>query len=463
MFDTIEIPLWFVWIAGLLAFAGLIDRILVPSVGWYLRRRFNRVINKLNTTLSLEIPPFKLTRRRIMIDRLAHDPKVINAIMEHMEEEDLPYQVAADRAKHYAREIVPSFSAFAYFSMGTRLSNWLSNKLYRVRLGFLDEGALDAIDPHATVVFVMNHRSNMDYVLVTYLAARRSALAYAVGEWARVWPLKQIISSMGAYFIRRKSRNLLYRRVLARYVQMATEGGVAQAIFPEGGLTRQGELLPAKLGLLSYIVADFDSQSSRDVVFVPVGLNYDRVLEDRVLVASAGVERANFGQKIWGALYFVGNHIVMRLRGRFHRFGYASVSFGHPLSLKAFLTTDTADTPDEMTRNLGDKIMKEVGRAVPILPVSLICRVLVAHNATSITRVDLAAKARTELDVLLANGAYTHILPKKYDSAIAFGIDHMMLRHILKKGVGGLEINPKEAGLVRYYANAIAHFHIPTV
>lgn len=47
------------------------------------------------------------------------------------------------------------------------------------------------------MVFVINHRSNMDYILVTYLVAERSALSYAVGEWARVWPLKQLVRAMG--------------------------------------------------------------------------------------------------------------------------------------------------------------------------------------------------------------------------------------------------------------------------
>ena len=73
----------------------------------------------------------------------------------------------------------------------------------------------------------MNHRSNMDYVLVAFLAAERVALSYAVGEGARVWPLQQLIRSMGAYFVRRDSREPLYRKVLARYVHMAVAGGLA--------------------------------------------------------------------------------------------------------------------------------------------------------------------------------------------------------------------------------------------
>ena len=40
--------------------------------------------------------------------------------------------------------------------------------------------------------------------------------------------------------MRRDSSNALYRKALARYVHMATTSGVAQAVFPEGGLTRDG-------------------------------------------------------------------------------------------------------------------------------------------------------------------------------------------------------------------------------
>ena len=109
---------------------------------------------------------------------------------------------------------------------------------------------LERIDPNATVVLVMNHRSNMDYVLAAFLAADQAALSYAVGEWARIWPLSALIRSMGAYFVRRDSKDELYRRVLERYVAMATEAGVPQALFPEGGLTRDGRMREPKLGVI---------------------------------------------------------------------------------------------------------------------------------------------------------------------------------------------------------------------
>jgi hypothetical protein len=174
-----------------------------------------------------------------------------------------------ERVKRYASDIVPSFSAYAYFRIGTRIARSISQMLYRVRIGYRNDEALAAVDPSSSVIFVINHRSNMDYVLVTYVAATSSALSYAVGEWAQVWGLRGLIKSMGAYFINRDSREALYRKVLARYVHMATSAGVTQAIFPEGGLSRDGRLRPPKFGLLSYMVAGFDPLGPRDVVFVP--------------------------------------------------------------------------------------------------------------------------------------------------------------------------------------------------
>src|SRR3990172_4097513 len=155
----------------------------------------------------------------------------------------------------------------------------------------------------------MNHRSNMDYVLVAFLAAERVALSYAVGEWARIWPLQTLIRSMGAYFVRRNSGDALYRVVLQRYVQMATESGVPQAVFPEGGLSVDGRLRSPRLGLLDYMLKTFDPDGERDLVFIPVGVNYDRVLEDRTLLlkSDAAPPRRGFSHAVAVTLGFAGS------------------------------------------------------------------------------------------------------------------------------------------------------------
>ena len=253
MFRPVEVSLWLLILILGFAGASFATHFLFPSVRWFFRRRAEKALARLNARLDRKIDLFKLARRSDMVARLSYDARVVEAAMAHATSAGIPNDVAFQEARRYAREIVPGFSATVYFGFGTRAAKWLSGLLFKVRVGQVDQD-LGNIDPKAAVVFVMNHRSNLDYVLVTWLVADRSAVSYAVGEWARVWPLSGLIRSMGAYFIRRNSRNALYRRVLARYVQMATAEGATQAIFPEGGLSLDGRVGPAKLGLLSYIV-----------------------------------------------------------------------------------------------------------------------------------------------------------------------------------------------------------------
>ena len=235
MSSTVTLPLWLVVFVGVLSIIAALDHLLLPSARWVMRRRLNRAIDELNTRLKLRIQPFKLAKRQSLIDQLVFDPEVLEEIERYAESNGVTRAAAQEQARHYAREIVPSFSAYAYFGVGARLARWVSTVFYRVRLGYMDEDALKTVDPNSAVIFVINHRSNMDYVLVTYMAATSSALSYAVGEWARVWLLQTLIRSMGAYFVRRDSREPLYRRVLARYVHMAVSGGWRRPCFRKVG------------------------------------------------------------------------------------------------------------------------------------------------------------------------------------------------------------------------------------
>jgi glycerol-3-phosphate O-acyltransferase len=90
MFGIIEIPIWLAISGGLLMIFGLLDRVLVPSVRWYFRRRFERLINKLNDRLDLKLQPFKLMQRRVMIDRLTYDPEVMDAALDYAQNNQIP-------------------------------------------------------------------------------------------------------------------------------------------------------------------------------------------------------------------------------------------------------------------------------------------------------------------------------------------------------------------------------------
>jgi glycerol-3-phosphate O-acyltransferase len=437
---TVTLPLWAVVLILVLAGLAALDRVLVPSVRWVLRRRMERAVARLNTRLQRPIEPFKLAARHDLIVRLAYDPAVTAAAAQHARAAGIPPQVAFAEARDYAREIVPAFSATLYFGVAIRLARWLSRAFYRVRVGRID-AALGAIDPEATVIFVMNHRSNMDYVLITWLVAGRSAIAYAVGEWARVWPLSAMIRAMGAYFIRRTgSRNTLYRRVLARHVQMLTAEGTTQAIFPEGGLSLDGRVGPARLGLLSYVVEGFDG-AGRDVVFVPVGLAYDRVLEDRVLLGAAASGGRRFRARPVAAMGFLLGLWFKSLRGRYTGLGTAAAGFGTPVSLKAHVAAGGTVT------TLGACLMAEIARVVPILPVPLAAAALAQGP---VARSDLAGRMQGLAALLAAGGAVLKLPPQGLAAAVEEGLRPLQARAAIVEHDGVLTV--RDQALVAFYA-----------
>ncbi|MFZ5964007.1 1-acyl-sn-glycerol-3-phosphate acyltransferase [Thalassococcus sp. BH17M4-6] len=446
MTSTISLPVWVFVLILLFAAVTFASHFLFPSVRWFLRRRAERVVARLNARLERPIQPFELARRTDMIQRLCYDPQVTEAIVQHARENGVREDVAFEKARRYAREIVPSFSATAYFSIAIRLARLFSNALYHVRLGHQGDTTLADVDPDATVVFVMNHRSNMDYVLVTYLAAQRSALSYAVGEWARVWPLSFLIKAMGAYFIRRKSRNALYRRVLARYVQMATAGGVAQAMFPEGGLSLTGALAEPKIGLLKYLTDDADLKA-RDIVFVPVALNYDRVLEDRILIEAGASGTRRFRARISVVAFFALRLLWRRITGRFKRFGYAAVSFGKPLSLRG--DPALASDPDA----LASRIMGRIADAVPVLPVPLLAHILLTGGPLDRAGLEKAFASRTaHLDPRILH------LPRDSRSfAVEGALTILTRRGMIKDTADGFAVVDAERATLEYYANSIRH------
>ncbi len=466
MSGNVTLPFWIAAVLLLLAAWAALDRLLIPSVRWFLRRRVNMVLEEIGKRLHLEVRPFSLTKRQVLIDRLVYDPKIVEAVGARAKENNLPRNVVMAEAERYAKEIVPSFNAYAYFRIGYWTAKKIAEILYRVRVGFTDEEGLAAVDRKASVVFVMNHRSNMDYVLVSYLAATRTALSYAVGEWARIWPLQTLIRSLGAYFIRRDSRNPLYRLVLERYVAMATEGGVVQAVFPEGGLTRDGSLRSPKLGLLDYMTRSFHPGWERDIVFIPVGINYDRTFEDRsqLLSLDGKARRKSLPFVLGTSLRFLLRNLLLMIRGRWYRFGYACVNFGTPVSMKRFcqrLGTDFRSLEREerfaKVETLAGELMAAVGKVIPVLPVSLVATAVLAQADRPWSELDLKAEVHRMIAELTEGGAHIYIPRRDHDYAVNVGLRMLTLRHIVEEKDGLYKSNPDDIPLLTYYANSIRH------
>ena len=221
-----------------------------------------------------------LTRKQRLKSQLLTDPELRERISALAEESGRETASLLADASLYLDEIVPNFNLITTYRYGKRLAGWLLRTCYRVRIGRSAEAALNRIPRDASVVYVMNHRSNADYLLVAFLLANRVSISYAVGEWARVWPLERLFRSFGSFFVPATlPRPALPRRAGA--LRPASGGpGNDPGHLHRGGLSRDGRLQAPKLGLLDYMLR----AGAKNLVFIPVGLNYDRVIEDSNLV-----------------------------------------------------------------------------------------------------------------------------------------------------------------------------------
>jgi len=464
MNELIELPYWQFVLLLIFAAVMLLDRVLLPSMRWYLKRRVNRVIKEVNIRLDIEIRPFQLTRKQALIDQLIFDDKVIEAIKEYGKEHNMPSEVAQAKALKYATEIAPTFNAYIYFRLGYWLAKKVGRLIYRVRVGFYDQGKLKKVNPKSGIVFVMNHRSNMDYILVSFLTAERTAMSYAVGEWARIWPLQSLIKSMGAFFVRRNSKNFLYRRVLERYVNLATRAGVCQAVFLEGGLSRDGKLCKPKLGFMDYMLRDYHPGIDRDIVFIPVGINYDRVMEDISLTRDLNPDSKK--RSTWFVLKtsfkFFYKTFSMARKARWLRFGYASVNFGKPLSAEEYCKQNDIDFSHlESTERfksveaLSNTIMNEISQVVPILPVALMSEILLKHQSEYKSELEFKTAASERIAQLEKAGAPIEITAGAKEHILTSAFEGLIGRGFIEEEDGLYRASEDSLQLLAYYANSI--------
>jgi glycerol-3-phosphate O-acyltransferase len=440
------------WLALVVLLFGavLVAGRFVPAVRWFLRQRADRVVEEVGRR-GIELPTFKLTRRGTLVYRLTHDPELLEAAEVYSRENGVSMAVAMSRVERYAREIVPSFNAFLYFRIGIPLAAWISKSLYDIRVG--SDGGLASLDENTledtSVVFVMNHRSNIDYVLLAHLMAHRAALSYAAGEWAYVWPLGRLIGGFGAFFVRRGSGDDLYRRVLERFIRMAVEGGLTQVFFPEGGLSRDGKPREPKIGLLDYMLRRFDPGAC-DILFVPVGVNYDWVLEDHSLLQPGGPEagiRGRGGLFASAAGSIVRNLLVARGGGSF-RLGTAAVGVGEPVSASgyaasrgvAFRELEREERIEEV-KTLARQLMRAMDDAIPPVAVPLVALALTEAPGRTLREDRLILRAQS-----LAQGEEQ----LDYDAALRT----LVMRRLVVAESGGYKPAPGAEKILAYYANS---------
>lgn len=460
------VPLWLYLILLALAAYALVMSVLFPGVRWFLRRRLNIAVDRLNTSLQIKIRPLQQTRRQVLIDQLIFDQEVLAMLEQMSRKEDIPRQVLQQRVRTFAREIVPAFNAYLYYRVFFWLAKSISRFVYRIRVGASHPEQLRQLDPESTVVFVMNHRSNMDYILVSYLAAERAALSYAVGEWARIFPLESLIRAMGAFFVRRNSRDPLYRKILERYIHLATGNGVCQAVFLEGRLSRDGRLGEPKLGFLDYILRNYDWQRARNVVFIPVAINYDHILEERNLRDWDNQEKhPTTKEHLKRLVRFLRKNLFASPRDRFSRHGYASVNFGEPLDMREYCRNNRLELnhleKDQRIKHVAELAQLLMGRlhhVMPVLPAPLAALALLRRPDETPTSLELAGACDEIIDELIALGSPMKKSEKPRQRTLQNTLRLMRVHGLVLEEDDRYSINPDNRRLLEFYANSIRHW-----
>ncbi len=412
---------WFPFLAAVWVVYEVVRAVVVRSA----KRRFEQQVNRFIREHRIPTDNFRHTHRIVVKEQVLAEPELVAAMAERARADGTNLVDVREKVRGWLDEIVPQFNLFAYYKLGYAVARSVVYSIYNVRF---DEASLKraqaAIPEGAAVVYVSNHRSNADFVVTGFMLSKSIQISYAVGEWARVWPLENLFRSFGSYFVRRGEKDPLYHKTLETYVQLITKQAVTQAMFPEGGLSRDGALRPVKLGLLDYMArAKLDPTFQKPLYFVPLGINFDRVFEDENLIREAAGVRPRrrtptqkvrrvfslLGKTFVGIPLNVGRFFTKRLK----KHGVCAIHFGEPISLDDWLADagglDALAEPDrkkrqETLRPFAEELLARIGRNVPVTPVPLACAAAVGlgqdRMASGVDRGDMILSLRRAIDKL---------------------------------------------------------------
>ena len=412
-----------------------------------------------------------LSHRRNLVKGLVHGPQVRQAIIDEAERDNISLEKAESQALRYGNEIASDYAYTAIRFLELVLS-WFWNKIYDgIKVNHI-EGVQDVAQGHE-VIYVPCHRSHIDYLLLSYLLFRNGLTPphIAAGINLNMPLIGGLLRRGGAFFMRRTFKgNPLYTAVFNEYLHCLFSKGFPVEYFVEGGRSRTGRMLQPKTGMLAITMRSFLRSNRLPVVFVPVYIGYERVLEGRTYLgelrgASKKKESIFDIFKVIGALK--------------QRFGQVWVNFGEPIKLAEFLDQEQPDwrvqdygtqfRPDWLngaTHRLGERVAQHLNEAAAINPVNLVALALLS---TSKLALDDRALARV-LDLYLAllrkvpYSPHT-TLPEGNGQALIEYVQKMDLLAEQSDALGKiLYLNEHNAVLMTYYRNNVLHiFALPAL
>jgi glycerol-3-phosphate O-acyltransferase len=259
----------------------------------------------------------------------------------------------------------------------------------------VDEAGLAAVQRAAAdgpLVFCPSHKSYVDFLVLSWVLYRRGMTPphVAAGINLSFWPFGAIARMGGAFFIRRTVKgDRVYTAVLRAYVKQLLRDRFPQEFYVEGGRSRTGKLLYPKMGLVSMEVDAWLDGATADVLFVPVAIDYERLIEASAYARELGggeKKKENLGNLLGAA------GVLLRSYERLY------VQFERPISLRAVAAArrpvpgDPAEQKRLLVKAMATRVAYGIGLAVTITPVGLVAAALLSTPGR--TRLEAAALAR---------------------------------------------------------------------
>ena len=139
--------------------------LVVAGMAW--GRRHAR---RLQRERHIHVDRFKLKRRHAEIElEVFGSPDVVRAVQTYAKERHVSIEEARSQARKYLQEIVPKFNLLAYYRIGAPVARAIMHFLYRVVVERKPVRDFSERARGAAVVYIINHRSNADYVLVAHM------------------------------------------------------------------------------------------------------------------------------------------------------------------------------------------------------------------------------------------------------------------------------------------------------
>ena len=405
-----------------------------------------------------------LSHRRTLLKGLLRAPLVREAIAREAQEKAIDADKARREAARYANEIASDFTYTIIRFLEVVLS-WFWNKLYKgIRVQHIER--VQDIARGNEIIYVPCHRSHIDYLLLSYLLFRNSLTPphIAAGINLNMPIIGGILRRGGAFFMRRSFRgNQLYTAVFNEYLHTLFSRGFPVEYFIEGGRSRTGRMLNPKTGMLAITLRSYLRSSRRPIVFVPVYIGYERVLEGRTYLGELR------GQAKKKESIFDLFRVLSALK---LPFGQVGVNFGEPVALAEFLDRSQPDwravrDPErsrpawlpQVTNDLAQLLTRSINAAADVNPVNLVALAMLSTPRLALDEPALARVLDT-CTALLRRVPYSSsvTLPELDGRALIRYVEEMGLIGRQSDALGEiLFLDEPQAVLMTYYRNNVLH------